>query len=40
MYQEFVSWLRSLDPRFAFLVALPFAGAAVAWLGELFRQNW
>jgi len=36
---EIWEWLQSLDPIFAFLVALPFLVAAVAFLGEFFRTQ-
>lgn len=36
---ELWEWLHSLDPIFTFLVALPFAVVAAAFLGELFRKH-
>jgi hypothetical protein len=36
---ELWEWLHSLDPIFAFLVALPFLVVAAAFLGEFFREH-
>lgn len=37
--ESFLTWLRSLDGPFAFLVVLPFVVAAAAFLGEIARKH-
>jgi hypothetical protein len=38
LLSELLAWLRALDPAFAFLLALPFAVAAVGLAVELRRR--
>ncbi len=36
---EIWKWLQTIDPTFAFLLALPFLVVAAAWMGEIFRNK-
>jgi hypothetical protein len=39
MFAELIEWVMSLDPEFAFLLALPFAVALAGFVAEAFRTG-